>query len=136
MLASNFVAKANALPYAQRSVFMQQCYSGGFIPGLRNAKTFVSTASRFDEVARPADTENEVVGGKTYSHGEYNYHITTALNRLRTKPPGGAINAESNADTFISTKEKHNWNVARESLPETPQSADDGGIGSTFKYTK
>lgn len=134
--ASAFAAKANAIPYASRAIFMQQCYSGGFIDPLKNSKTFIATACKGDEVARPADTENEKVGGKDYSHGEFNYHITTALNRLKTSPPGGAVNADANADTFIASKEMHNWNVAKESRPETPQSNDMGGIGSTFRFKK
>ena len=134
--ASNFATKMNAITYAERAVFMQQCYSGGFINGLKNSKTFISTACRGDEVARPADTENEMYGGKSYSHGEFNYHVTTALNRLKTSPPGGAINADSNADTYIASKEMHVWNVGHESRPETPQNNDMGGIGSTFKFKK
>jgi hypothetical protein len=136
MLASTFSEKFNLIPHASRAVFMQQCFSGGFINPLKSAKTFISTACRADEVARPADTENEMVGGRSYSHGEFNYHITTALNRLKTTPPGGAVNADGNADTWISSLEMHNWNVGHESRPETPQSNDMGGIGSTFKFKK
>jgi hypothetical protein len=134
--ASSFATKLNAVAYAQRAIFMQQCYSGGFINQLKSAKTYISTACRSDEVARPADTENETVAGKTYSHGEYNYYITTALNRLNTSPPGGAINADSNGDTYVSSKEMHAWEAARESMPETPQSNDMGGIGSLFRFKK
>jgi len=134
--ANDLAAKANAIPYASRVFFMQQCYSGGFIDPLKNSKTFISTACKSDEVARPADTENEKVGGKDYSHGEFNYHITTALNRLKTSPPGGAVNADANSDTYIASKEMHTWNVAKESRPETPQSNDMGGIGNTFRFKK
>jgi hypothetical protein len=134
--ANSFATKLNAIAYESRAIFMQQCYSGGFINPLKNAKTFISTASRADEVARPADTENEMVGGRTYSHGEFNYHIITALNRLHTTPPGGVVNADSNADSWISSLEMHNWNVARESRPETPQVNDMGGIGTIFRFKK
>ena len=136
MLATEFATKANAITYQRRAVFMQQCYSGGFVDLMKNDKTIISTACRADEVARPADTENEMVGGKSYSHGEFNYHITTALNRLKTTPPGGAINADSNADTYISAREMHNWNVAHESRPETPTGNDAAGVGSILKWKK
>ncbi|HVH46364.1 MAG TPA: C13 family peptidase [Labilithrix sp.] len=132
--ADAFAAKLNAIEYSRRAVFMQQCYSGGFINPLKNAKTFISTAAKADEVARPADTENEMVGGKTYSHGEFNYHITTALNRLA--PGGAGINADGNSDAWVSSLEMHAWNVAKESRPETPQSNDMGGVGSVFKFKK
>jgi hypothetical protein len=135
MLASNFNAKLNAIPYAQRAIFMQQCFSGGFIPGLQNSKTYISTACRSTEVARAADTELEVVGGKTYSHGEYNFYITTALNRLLISPMS-AVNADTNADTFVASNEMHAWEAARENQPEIPQSNDMGGIGSIFKFKK
>jgi hypothetical protein len=143
--ATPFASKLNAIPYAQRAIFMQQCYSGGFIEPLKNNRTYISTACKADEVARPADdrdkngnviVENEMFGGKTYSHGEYNYYVTTALNRLRPLPPGGAINADSNADTFVASLEMHDWNKNRESRQETPQSADLGGIGALFKFKK
>lgn len=134
MLASAFSAKANAIEYQQRAIFMQQCFSGGFIPLLQNNKTYISTAARFDEVARPADTENEVVGGRTYSHGEYDYWITSALNRLT--PVGAAVNADTSADTYLSMAELHAWNAGHESLPETPQMNDMGGVGALFKMKK
>jgi hypothetical protein len=73
---------------------------------------------------------------KTYSHGEYNYYVTTALNRLRTSPPGGAVNADANADTFIASKEMHTWHTAHESQPEIAMQNDMGGIGSLFKFKK
>lgn len=136
MKASVFAERFNAIAHGSRAVFMQQCYSGGFINPLKSNKTFISTACTANEVARPADTENEMYGGKSYSHGEFNYHITTALNRLNTTPPGGVINADANADTFIASKEMHTWNVGHESRPETPQMNDQGGVGATFKFKK
>ena len=134
--AAAFATKMNAITYDRRAIFMQQCFSGGFINPLKNARTFISTASRSDEVARPADTENEMVGGRTYSHGEYNYYVISALNRLNTVPPGGVINADANADSFVSSLEMHNWDVGHENRPETPQMNDMGGVGSTFRFTK
>lgn len=132
--ADAFAAKLNALAYQSRAVFMQQCYSGGFINPLKNAKTFISTAAKADEVARPADTENETYAGKVYTHGEFNYHITSALDRR--SPTGASVNADYNWDTFVSAFEMHKWNVAKESRPETPQSNDMGGIGNLFKFKK
>jgi hypothetical protein len=134
MGANAFAAKLNAITYGARAVFMQQCYGGGFIDPLKNTKTFISTACRANEIAQRADTENEVVGSKTYSHGEYNYWIISALNRLT--PVGAAVNADANADTFIAMGEMHSWNVGHESRAETPQSNDMGAIGSSFRMKK
>lgn len=129
-----FATKLNAIAYAQRAIFMQQCRSGGFIDNLQNSKTFISTACRFDQNAQPADTENEMFGGNPYSHGEYNYYITSALDRLT--PLGAAVNADSNSDTWVTALEMHNWETSHESRPETPQMNDMGGKGSTVRFKK
>ena len=50
--ANAFSAKANAIEYGQRAVFMQQCFSGGFIDPLKNAKTY-----KFQEWLRETATE-------------------------------------------------------------------------------
>lgn len=119
----------NSLPYAKRAVHMQQCYSGGYVDTLKNAKTFVSTACRANELAHRAD-EEEVVGGRTYHHGEYNYHIISSFDKK--KPTGAAVNADSNGSGNVSVKEAHNWNCAHENRSETPMSADLGGVGNSF----
>ncbi|WP_309711901.1 C13 family peptidase [Armatimonas sp.] len=130
---TDFSNKLNAIPYATRAIFMQQCRSGGFIDNLQNSKTFIATACRFDENARPADTEFETVGGRQYSHGEFNYHITSALDRV--KPTGGAINADTNSDGKVSVREMSEWNRTHENLPENPQT-NDGGPGNGFLFPK
>jgi Peptidase C13 family len=130
---TDFSNKLNAIPYASRAIFMQQCRSGGFIDNLQNSKTFIATACRFDENAHPTDTENETVGGKVYNHGEFNYHITCALDRL--KITGGAINADTDGNGEISAREMSEWNRTHESRSETPV-MNDGGPGNTFQFKK
>lgn len=125
----DFAAKLNAVPYAKRMIFMQQCRSGGFIDNLRNNKTFISTAAAATQNAYPADTENESYGGKTYSHGEYNYYIISAFNRSH---PG----ADANGNGKVSCMEAHSWEVSHESSPnEVPQFSDIGGIGPNSYLT-
>ncbi len=147
MWATEFASKANAVAYQSRVVFMQQCYSGGFIPLMQNAKTFISTACMATEVARPADNrnkagavvvENEDFGGKNYSHGEFNYHITTALNRLKPTPPGGVVNADlfPVPDTWISGFEMMMRNLGQESRPETPKNGGSTAVGMAMKWKK
>ena len=131
---TDFSAKLDAIAYASRAFFMQQCHSGGFIDNLRNSKTFISTACKANEGAHPADTENEVYMGRDYWHGEYNYHIICALDRMN--PAGGTINADSNHNGLVSCLEAHNWNVLKENQSETPQMDDIGGIGSSFQFRK
>ena len=130
---TDFATKLNAIPYASRAIFMQQCRSGGFIDNLANSKTFIVTACRFDENAHPADTENETVGGKFYNHGEFNFHITSALDHLTIT--GGAINADSNGNGQVSARELAEWNRTHESQSETPV-MNDGGPGNSFQFKK
>lgn len=134
MGANAFAAKLNAIQYAQRAVFMQQCYSGGFIDLLKNPKTFISTAARADQVAYPSDNENEMYGNKPFSHGEYNYWVIGALNRLT--PTNAPVNADANSDTSISMLEMHMWEAGHKSTSETPQANDMGGIGNLFRLKK
>jgi len=131
---TDFAAKINAISYRSRVIFMQQCRSGGFIGDLKNAKTFISTAARAMEDAHPADTENEAYDGKIYSHGEYDYYLISALDRLT--PTGGTVNADSGGNGKISALEAHNWMATHESQSETPRMDDSGGIGSAFEFTK
>ena len=130
LVDTSFAAKLNAIPYAKRAIFMQQCRSGGFIDNVSNSKTFVSTACRASENAHAADTENESYGGSTYYHGEYNYHVICALSGLN--PSGAAVNADSDASGKVSALETHNWNVTHESRSEVPQMDDSGAIGTGF----
>lgn len=131
---TDFAAKINAINYSSRAIFMQQCRSGGFIGELKNARTFISTAAGATEDAHPADTENELYHGQYYSHGEYDYYLIGALDRLT--PVGGAVNADGNGNGRIAALEAHNWVVSHENLIETPRMDDSGGIGSAFEFTK
>ena len=117
------------MPYANRAIFMQQCRSGGFIDNLSNSKTFISTACRADENAQPADTENETYGGQPYSHGEYNYYITSAI--AGATATGSSVNADENRNGKVSAREAHQWETSHESRAEHPQ-MNDGGVGHTF----
>lgn len=131
--ANEFCTKMNAIPYASRAVFMQQCFSGGFIEQLKNSKTYVCTASKANETAHVADTEKEVYNGKTYTHGEFDYWVIRAINKIGSKGP---LKPDQNGDTFIASKEMHVWNVLNENQPETPQQADLGNVGTTFRFKK
>lgn len=131
LTASQIAAKLNALSYDRRAIFAQQCFSGGFIPPLRNAKTYVSAACKANETAHVADTEREVVNGKTYTHGEFNYYVIAAFDKKY--PTGAGVNADTiTANGKISAKEANAWWVSKENRSETPQSDDMGGIGNGF----
>jgi hypothetical protein len=128
MTDTDFAAKLNAVAYEKRAVFMQQCRSGGFIDNLSNPKTFISTACRGSENAHEADTEKEIVGGKTYHHGEYNYYLISAFSGAT--PTGSAVNAKG-ADGKCSAFEAHQWVATHENMPEVPQ-YNNQAIGDNF----
>ena len=130
MTSTHFANKLNAIKYRRRAIFMQQCYSGGFIPALQNSKTYISTACRSTEVAHRSDTENELYSGVWYCHGEYNYHLISAMNKR--KPTGAVVNADTNGDGKVSACEAHIYMRNRESKPEHPQHSGTA-IGSIFK---
>lgn len=124
-----FAAKANAIPYAKRAIFMQQCRSGGFIDNLQNSKSFVSSACRGSENAHQADTEKEQYNGKWYHHGEYNYYVISAFSGKT--PTGANVNADANSSGKVSALEAHQWMVSKENQSEVPQ-VSGNSVGSGF----
>lgn len=127
---THFASLANALPYAKRAIYMQQCRSGGFNDNLSNSKTFVSSACRGSENAHRADAEKESFGGAWYHHGEYNYYIIGSIAHKYAN--GAACNADSNSNGAVSCTEAHVWNSTHENQSEIPQLADAAGVGTTF----
>jgi hypothetical protein len=111
---------------------MQQCRSGGFVDNLTGGKSFISTACRADQNASAADTENEQYNGITYWHGEYNYHLISAISGQT--PSGAAVNADADASGKISAVEVHQWIVSHDSKTESPQMNDMGAVGSAYLY--
>lgn len=129
---STFAARLDALQYKQRAVFMQQCRSGGFIDNLNAQRGFASSACMPTENAHRSDNENELYNGKYYNHGEYNYHMISAISG-RT-PANSLVNADSNGDGRLSAREVHDYIVSHESRSETPQRADNWGVGGAFFF--
>jgi len=97
--------------YSRRVFVMQQCFGGGFIDDLSNARTVILTASRGDEIAWRADDnpnqENENVRGTVFNHGEFNYHFMSALRGVT--PQGNAVNADGNGNGYVSIAEAFNY---------------------------
>ena len=139
----DFAKMLHGVPYAQAAVFMQQCFSGGFIDNVANKTTFIATASRGDEGAWRADdvdpdpdkVENETWGDILCHHGEFNYYFMNAFEWR--SPLGTPVNANID-DTFdgrVSSKESFTWAFDHDSRPETPQVRDDGGVGADWILT-
>jgi len=132
MTDTNFSARLNAIPYAKRAIFMQQCFAGGFSDELSNANTFFSSAARGSEVAHEADGEKEAYGAVWYRHGEYNYYITSALSGSTPAPGAAGVNADIGVvNGHVSALEAHNWYATHENQPEVPVKTGDA-VGNLF----
>lgn len=125
MRADDFATAINVVPHAFRIICMQQCRSGGFIPYLASDRTVILTAAQADWNAHPSDdaAEREVIGGRTYPHGEFNFYLLAALNGQDLL--GNAANADANGNGFTTMREVFDYIATHESDPATPQ-YDDG----------
>ncbi len=135
----SFASLADQLDYDKRVVWMQQCFSGGFIDNLENVKTLIATACKGDELAFRADDtnpdgadtrENEITSNVTYHHGEFNYHMLNASN-LETITKNDLPAPDTNEDDLSSIDEIFSWEDTKDSQYETPQYSDQGNNGST-----
>ena len=113
--------------YKYRVIFMQQCFSGGFIDDLSNAKTTTATACRGDELALPATGDGDEVEDE---NGEFNFYFMSAF-AGRTPTNGVHIDADNGGDSrdisnMISIYEAYKWEEDHENRAETPQWDDDG----------
>lgn len=125
MRADDFATAVDQVTCAYRIFCMQQCYSGGFVPHLADDRTVVLTAASGSEVAHPSDdlAEREVIGGTTYPHGEFNFHLLAALNQQDLL--GNAVQPDANNNGFVTMQEVFDHIAAVESDSATPQ-YDDG----------
>ncbi|KQC08747.1 MAG: hypothetical protein APR54_04250 [Candidatus Cloacimonas sp. SDB] len=123
----------------KKVVFMQQCFSGGFVPFLENEHSIVFTAANdhmyafrddslyYDGIDYPGDPdpgnsywayERDVWAGHEYRHGEYNFHL---MNALKNETPAydnfyhtdygdfPLENADLNQDGLCSIFESSEW---------------------------
>jgi len=137
-------ALVNPIEANKKVFWMQQCLSGGFKEELQANNVVFNAACLGNESAHradnlPYDDENEIIGGKVYNHGEFNFHIYSSTNgatpTYSTTYGQGEINlsdADLNADNFISTYESYKWEFDNELRDdETPVYSDTSNIGLT-----
>jgi hypothetical protein len=142
IIDTTFARMVNQIPYDRRVFWMQQCFSGGFIDDLQNAKTIIHTACKKDESAWIADNktlnspfpEIEVYNGATYRHNEFSFHL---INSLRGTSIFGTsyadpwpVDADSNMDGKVSIYESWLYERDHESTLDTPQFSDMGNLAS------
>ena len=123
----------------KRAIFMQQCYSGGFIDNLENEDTFIMTATPYywpspsadDSLCDGLDTlENEYYPmlDSCYHHQEQYYHLVNAV-RLKTIAGNSLPDPDENVDGLTSLTEIWNWVDSTSSIGD-PRFSDDGEIGN------
>lgn len=134
-------AKLDAIPNVKKVVMIQAPNSGGFAAKLAGPNTIVFTSSHQDEPAKRADnknqnnqtiTENEVITGITYNHGEFGFHIYSPLKGAN--PTGNTsygtenFNVSNNyEDDVISFDEAFDfWLLDHHSTIEEPIYSDSG----------
>jgi len=111
---------------------MQQCFSGGFIKLLKKADTIILTACNGFEMAFRCDNfdlplsstmENEVINNVNFHHGEFNYHIFSAITN---KTIGGTIVGTYNSNGIVTMEEVFNYLKKKDSIwwGEAPQYQD------------
>jgi hypothetical protein len=150
MTDTEFSDSLNSIAYEKRTIFMQQCFSGGFIDNLtvppHDLTTSINTACAGYEGARPADDqncfpdslENEYCPccGMQVSHGEFNYYFMSAFQWHSTWVPTTLVCANLEpSDFYISSYEAAEWVRTHESTLETPQYKDEGEIGHLWILT-
>lgn len=103
--------------------YMQQCFSGAFKKEFQDTSMgnlVIVTAASHTEYAYRADTEKETYNGKTFYHGEFNWHFMSALDGKT--PAGQDVNADLDGNSQISVYESFKYYQKMNSLPrQTPQ---------------
>ncbi len=137
----DFAALVNPIPAHKKTFWMQQCRSGGFHDELEATNTVFHSACQPNQNAYRAnntpDLENEILGGDTYHHGEFNFHTYSSTNGAS---PTGSTSyygvqytaADLNSDNYISMYESWIWESIYEDSSETPLFSD---LGSISAYT-
>ena len=86
--------------------YMQQCFSGAFEQEFKKSgvtDAVIVTAASHREYAYRADTEKEYYNGKTFYHGEFNWHFMSALKG--ETPTGETVDADTNNDNKVTVLE-------------------------------
>ncbi len=103
----DFANLVNKIPYDKRIICMQQCFSGGFINDLNDGKTVILTACHGLQIANRCDDknmmENETIGNVAYHHGEFNYHLFSAITQNTIQ--GSTVISDTNSDRFVTMDE-------------------------------
>jgi hypothetical protein len=138
-ISDNEFAALMPTDYFRRVFWMQQCYSGGFIPELESDSTVILTATTDCDWALPAPNqddhpdggdryENERIAGYEYVHGEFDYHVLNAARMITVGYFNLLDSADTDQDGFTSMEEIWNWEDLKDYY-QYQQYSDPGEIG-------
>lgn len=105
------------LEYSQMTIFMKQCFSGGFIHDLSGPNRIILASCTEEQFSWSADTEG--------SYGEFSIHFMRAVNLED-------LGADADDNGLISMVEAFNYASQQDSRNETPHYDDNGDqVGHT-----
>lgn len=140
MTDDQFAALVNPITANKKVYWMQQCRSGGFADELESNNVVFHAACQPSQNAYRADnspySENEIINGQIYNHGEFNFHIYSSTNGSSPAYYTSYGNesytaADVNSDNCISITESYSWEAGHESIiNEIPLFSDIGNIGA------
>lgn len=105
------------IAYDRMIIFMEQCFSGGFINDLSGSGRVILTACTEEQFSWAADTEG--------SYNEFSYHFMRAVERVDENADGYG-DADVNMDYAVSMAEAFNYASQHDSQDETPHYDDNG----------
>lgn len=127
IIDTTFANMVNPILAHRKAFWMQQCHAGGFADDLSASNTVFISASQDYQDAYPADNktplgdyilelENESHNGKTYHHGEFNFHMISVVNQESpthqlTYDDEPYTAGDTNTDNFVSMGEAYQWNL-------------------------
>lgn len=113
----------DGINYGKMIIFMEQCFSGGFIHELSGPNRTILTACTEEQVSYSADTEGE--------YNEFSYHFMRAVDFV-DEDGSGYGDADVNMDWRISMVEAFNYASQQDSRDEIPHYDDNGDrVGHT-----
>ena len=105
------------LNYEKVMIFMEQCFSGGFIHDLSGPNRTILTACTEEQSSYSADTEGE--------YNEFSYHFMRAVDFV-DEDGDGYGDADVNYSWMISMVEAFNYASQQDSRDESPHYDDNG----------
>lgn len=144
MTAHEFVSIINGIPAYKKYVQFSLNYAQGFLnefenSGVGNARVEVSSTNtpshRADDAtaAKGYVTENEIINGRTYYHGEFNFHKYTAA-MMETQYGNTTYDGidlqtvDTRDDDFITFDESYSWAAGKISDGSATNYVDFGNI--------